>query len=249
MLCWWAKPSKALDAGPSVAPGHAGPAVTTAAVNAQRGLVVCPGVQAPAFATTLTYPDQLVTGIENQVQLGCARDCLYLVTLDDSAGRPVVAARGALRGGLVDAERPHDAQCRGALERPDEAHVAESGLGQVGARQHGFDTGLGTGRLGVDGHDACVRVGAANEGQVQRTGEVQVVGVGTLPCDQASIFAAADGLAGVHQAGVRRASRPMALTKACLISSGWPAWKMKSPSGRSGVPGVALWPGATRWYA
>jgi len=92
------RPGRAATACPATAP-----AVTMAAVTAQRGLVVCPGVQAPAFATTLTYPDQLVSGVENQVQLGCARDCLYLVTLDDSAGRPVVAARGALRGGAAPA--------------------------------------------------------------------------------------------------------------------------------------------------
>jgi hypothetical protein len=35
--------------------------------------------------------------------LGCVRDCLYLVTLDDASGNPVVATRGALRGGFPPA--------------------------------------------------------------------------------------------------------------------------------------------------
>ena len=35
------------------------------------------------------------------LQLGCALDCLYLVTLNNGAGRPVVAARGSLAGGAA----------------------------------------------------------------------------------------------------------------------------------------------------
>ena len=77
------------------------PSIASAAASAQRGLVVCPGVQMPVQTTALTYPDQLVSGMATQVQLGCGRDCLYLVTLDDATGRPVVAARGALRGGTA----------------------------------------------------------------------------------------------------------------------------------------------------
>jgi hypothetical protein len=40
--------------------------------------------------------------------LGCARDCLYLITLDDARGRPVAARRGALRGarGALTLELP-----------------------------------------------------------------------------------------------------------------------------------------------
>jgi len=75
--------------------------LTSAVADAQRGLVVCPGVQMPAQTTTLAYPDLLVSGAATQLQVGCARDCLYLVTLDDAAGRPVVAARGALRSGTA----------------------------------------------------------------------------------------------------------------------------------------------------
>jgi hypothetical protein len=37
------------------------------------------------------------------VQFGCNVDCLYLVTLDAPDGRPVVARRGALRGGRAPA--------------------------------------------------------------------------------------------------------------------------------------------------
>jgi hypothetical protein len=75
--------------------------IASAAASAQRGLVVCPGVQMPVQTTALTYPDQLVSGAATPVQLGCERDCLYPVTLDDAAGRPFVAARGALRGGIA----------------------------------------------------------------------------------------------------------------------------------------------------
>ena len=77
------------------------PNVVQAVANAQRGLVVCPGLATPAEATTLTYPTQLVSGTATELQVGCARDCLYLVTLDDPAGQPVVATRGALRGGAA----------------------------------------------------------------------------------------------------------------------------------------------------
>jgi hypothetical protein len=65
------------------------------AADAQRGNAVCPGVALPAVATTLTFP---ATAGE-PVQLACERDCLYLVTLDNAAGRPAAAARGVLTGG------------------------------------------------------------------------------------------------------------------------------------------------------
>ncbi len=75
------------------------PAFTTAVTNAQRGLAVCPGVATPSVATTLEYPTELTSNVATTMQLGCALDCLYLVTLNNGAGRPVVAARGALVGG------------------------------------------------------------------------------------------------------------------------------------------------------
>jgi hypothetical protein len=77
------------------------PAVAAAAASAQRGAVVCPGVAAEAQATTLTYPSAATSPVS--VQLGCDVDCLYLVTLDAPNGRPVVARRGALRGGAAAA--------------------------------------------------------------------------------------------------------------------------------------------------
>jgi hypothetical protein len=76
-------------------------AVTTAAANAQRGLTVCPGVAIPAVATTLTYPEAIDSSTPVSLQIGCDRDCIYLVTLDNAAGRPVVATRGSLVGGAA----------------------------------------------------------------------------------------------------------------------------------------------------
>ena len=73
------------------------PAISAAATDAQRGNAVCPGLALQATATTLTFP----TTASEPVQLACERDCLYLITLDDSRGRPVVAARGALTGGAA----------------------------------------------------------------------------------------------------------------------------------------------------
>lgn len=71
--------------------------VKTSVAALQRGTTVCPGLAVPAVATTLTFPpapDQPIT-------LGCARDCLYLATLDNASGTPVVATRGQLRGGFA----------------------------------------------------------------------------------------------------------------------------------------------------
>jgi hypothetical protein len=73
-------------------------AIKAAAAPAQRGTVVCPGLAVPAAASTLAFPQTLDTPAA--VTLGCTRDCLYLVTLDDAQNRPVVASRGALRGGF-----------------------------------------------------------------------------------------------------------------------------------------------------
>jgi D-glucuronyl C5-epimerase C-terminus len=73
-------------------------ALKTSAANAQRGLVVCPGLAIPAAATSLAFPQTPASAT-----FGCARDCLYLVTLDGPDGRPVVARRGALRGGMPPA--------------------------------------------------------------------------------------------------------------------------------------------------
>lgn len=91
--------------------GAAKPAAATVAKAigpAQRGIVVCPGLAVPASASTLTFPTALDPASPASVVLGCTRDCLYLVTLEGSDGRPVVARRGSLRGGMppVDVTLP-----------------------------------------------------------------------------------------------------------------------------------------------
>jgi hypothetical protein len=76
------------------------PSVLKASVAAlQRGTTVCPGLALPAATTALAFP--AVPG--QPVTIGCAHDCLYLLTLDDASGTPVVATRGALRGGFPPA--------------------------------------------------------------------------------------------------------------------------------------------------
>jgi len=77
--------------------------LTAAVAAAQRGTVVCPGLAAGVDATTLTLPETLAPPASAQVVLGCSRDCLYLVTLVRADGTPVVAKRGALRGGAAAA--------------------------------------------------------------------------------------------------------------------------------------------------
>ena len=75
--------------------------VGAAAVVAQRGSLVCPGFQAAAGASSLVFPSALASGSITTFQLGCTRDCLYLVTLERVDGIPVVARRGALTGGAA----------------------------------------------------------------------------------------------------------------------------------------------------
>jgi hypothetical protein len=78
------------------------PATAGAIAASQHGTTVCPGLAAQVSASTLEYPTEI--GSSPSLQLACDRDCLYLVTLNDSAGRPVVARRGALRGGAAPAQ-------------------------------------------------------------------------------------------------------------------------------------------------
>jgi hypothetical protein len=66
-----------------------------------RGAVVCPGLAARVTPTALAFPTQLSSSSAASVTLGCSRDCLYLVSLDRSDGRPVVASRGSLNGGAA----------------------------------------------------------------------------------------------------------------------------------------------------
>ena len=72
--------------------------VRSAAQSAERGADVCPGLAANVTASTIAWPTSL--GAQPvAVSFDCSRDCLYLVTLDDAQGRPVVARRGQLAGG------------------------------------------------------------------------------------------------------------------------------------------------------
>jgi hypothetical protein len=67
---------------------------------ARGSLTACPGLGEPAATTTLAFPSDLSTGVE----LGCVRDCLFLLTLDRAAdGKPVLATRGTLTGGAAPA--------------------------------------------------------------------------------------------------------------------------------------------------
>ncbi|HEY3961442.1 MAG TPA: hypothetical protein VGL84_02870, partial [Gaiellaceae bacterium] len=76
-------------------------AVASAAGRAQRGIVVCPGLAVPAGASIITFPDTLDASAATSVTFGCLRDCLYLVSLDNAAGKPVVARRGSMTGGAA----------------------------------------------------------------------------------------------------------------------------------------------------
>ncbi len=101
-----------VDAGAASAPatglynasGAAKPsarAVGQAIHTVVRGAAVCPGLAANVTPTALTFPAQLSRSAAASVVLGCSRDCLYLVTLDRADGRPVVAGRGSLSGGVA----------------------------------------------------------------------------------------------------------------------------------------------------
>jgi hypothetical protein len=83
------------------APKPAATAVAAAAVAAQRGAVVCPGIATPAATASVTYPSSVTSGTPAALQLGCVRDCLYVVTLVGADGKPVVATRGSLVGGAA----------------------------------------------------------------------------------------------------------------------------------------------------
>ncbi len=89
--------------GVSGAPKASVAAVRAAIASAQRGIVVCPGLATQAAASTLQFPTALSSASPASLVLGCARDCLYLATLVGPDGRPVVARRGALRGGMPPA--------------------------------------------------------------------------------------------------------------------------------------------------
>lgn len=77
--------------------------VIAAALPAQRGTVVCPGLGSTAAASTFTYPPTVSSSSATILQLTCTRDCLYVATLDGADGKPVAAVRGALVGGAAPA--------------------------------------------------------------------------------------------------------------------------------------------------
>jgi hypothetical protein len=81
-----------LDTAPDVA--------VSAAV---RGTVICPGFAAPAQVSDAEFPTTASSGQPVSMQLGCVRDCLYLVTLVGADRRAIVATRGTLRGGAAPA--------------------------------------------------------------------------------------------------------------------------------------------------
>ncbi len=88
------------------ASGNAKPSaafVTAAALPAQRGTVVCPGLASIVGASTFTYSPTVSSSSATVFQLACTRNCLYLATLDGADGKPVAAARGALVGGAAAA--------------------------------------------------------------------------------------------------------------------------------------------------
>ena len=71
---------------------------------------------------------------------------------------------------------------------------------EILASQYGNDTGQGQGRRGIDGLDAGVRPGAAQDGTVEHAGEIDVVDVVALAPDEALILdtlhaAESDGVA------------------------------------------------------
>ncbi|MFL5927374.1 MAG: D-glucuronyl C5-epimerase family protein [Gaiellaceae bacterium] len=76
------------------------PGVLSTIKTAQRGGFVCPGVAAEAASFDVQFPTALAPQ-PIAVALNCNRDCLYLVTLDRADGRPVVARRGELAGGVA----------------------------------------------------------------------------------------------------------------------------------------------------
>ena len=73
-------------------------AVTAAAGPAQHGRLICPGL-ASRSGGSVTLPTELDASTAPSVVLGCVRDCLYAIALEDARGRPVSTRHGALSGG------------------------------------------------------------------------------------------------------------------------------------------------------
>jgi D-glucuronyl C5-epimerase-like protein len=87
--------------GVALDPAIVDPATTSALASLARGTVVCPGVASPPTLSTIEFPGTFSSGVPAALRLACVRDCLYVATLVGADGRPVVARRGALRGGAA----------------------------------------------------------------------------------------------------------------------------------------------------
>jgi hypothetical protein len=94
-------PTGIVYAGGTVKPSAA--AVTAAALPAQRGTVICPGLASAAGAGAFTYPPTVSASSATVFQLACTRSCLYLATLDGPDGKAIAATRGSLAGGAAPA--------------------------------------------------------------------------------------------------------------------------------------------------
>lgn len=73
-------------------------------------------------------------------------------------------------------------------DRPRTRHGSGPQVGEIGTGVGGNDARCGERRAEVDADDACVRVRAAGERQVQCTGQLQVVGVLGFAGEQSRVF-------------------------------------------------------------
>jgi hypothetical protein len=73
----------------------------TASLAERGALSVCPGMGEQVEASTLVYPLLVSSSSSFQVTMACTRDCLYLITLEQAGGKPVLSKRGALIGGAT----------------------------------------------------------------------------------------------------------------------------------------------------
>jgi hypothetical protein len=90
-------------AGVALDPTTADAATGSALAALARGNTVCPGVTTAPTLSTIAFPTVVTSGAPAALQLACVRDCLYVATLVGADGRPVVARRGALKGGAAPA--------------------------------------------------------------------------------------------------------------------------------------------------
>jgi hypothetical protein len=89
--------------GVTLDPAVTDPATTSALAALERGATVCPGVGVAPSLSTSELPTAVTSGVPVALRLACVRDCLYVATLVGADGRPVVARRGALKGGAAPA--------------------------------------------------------------------------------------------------------------------------------------------------